>query len=192
VEYSGPVCAAKLVSDRYCEVAEAEGFASDVCSYLRVGLGMAKLSHDAGGEPLSDAPYGGMPKPDLLIGFHEFCDGRYKWMQQLARYLDAPYFGFDLKEWPEGWDTNDPDLKRHLVNHAYEQLRRLVAFLEKMTGKRLDKYRLSEHLRYWMESSEDSIDYDFPLESIAGSFMKDRGRARWCVVTQHTGCARLN
>ena len=60
-ENYGPVCAAKQVSDRYCGIAEAEGFSQDVCSYLRVGLGMAKLMHDAGGEPPPDAPYGGMP-----------------------------------------------------------------------------------------------------------------------------------
>jgi benzoyl-CoA reductase/2-hydroxyglutaryl-CoA dehydratase subunit BcrC/BadD/HgdB len=74
-------------------------------------------------------------------------------MQQVARYLDVPYFGMDLKDWPDGWDLNDSALKKHMVNHAYEQLKRLVAFLEKVTGKKLDKYRLSEHLGYWMQSS---------------------------------------
>jgi len=153
-ENYGPVCAAKLVGDRYCEIAEAEGFSADICSYLRTGLGIAKLQHDLGGEPPDEAPYGGMGKPDMLIGFHSFCDGRYKWMQQLARYLDVPYFGYDLKDWPDGWDVNDPDLKRHMVNHAYEQLKRLVAFMEKVTGKRLDKYRLSEALRCTVKTSE--------------------------------------
>jgi benzoyl-CoA reductase/2-hydroxyglutaryl-CoA dehydratase subunit BcrC/BadD/HgdB len=68
--------------------------------------------------------------------------------------LDVPYFGYDLKDWPEGWDMDDQDLKRHMVNHAYEQLKRLVAFLEKVTGKKLDKYRLSEALRCTVTSNE--------------------------------------
>ena len=153
-ENYGPVCAAKQVGDRYCGIAEAEGFSADICSYLRTGLGIAKLQHDLGGEPPPDAPYGGMGKPDMLIGFHAFCDGRYKWMQQLGRYLDVPYFGYDIKDWPDGWDVNDPDLKRHMVNHTYEQLKRLVAFMERVTGKKLDKYRLSEALRCSHKSSE--------------------------------------
>jgi benzoyl-CoA reductase/2-hydroxyglutaryl-CoA dehydratase subunit BcrC/BadD/HgdB len=153
-ENYGPVCAAKLVGNRYCEIAEVEGFSADICSYIRTSLGIAKLQRDLGGEPPPDAPYGGMGNPDMLIGFHSYCDGRYKWMQQLARYLDVPYFGYDLKDWPEGWDINDPDLKRHMVNHAYEQLKRLVAFMEKVTGKKLDKLRLSEALRSTVKSNE--------------------------------------
>jgi hypothetical protein len=95
-----------------------------------------------------------MGEPDMIIGFHSFCDGRYKWMQQLGRYLDVPYFGYDIKDWPDGWDANDPDLKRHMVNHVYEQQNRLVAFMERVTGKKLDKYRLSEALRCSLKSAE--------------------------------------
>jgi benzoyl-CoA reductase/2-hydroxyglutaryl-CoA dehydratase subunit BcrC/BadD/HgdB len=75
-------------------------------------------------------------------------------MQQLGRYLDVPYFGYDIKDWPDGWDLNDQDLKQHMVNLYYEQLKRLVAFMEKRTGKKLDKYRLSEALRYSVEAGE--------------------------------------
>jgi benzoyl-CoA reductase/2-hydroxyglutaryl-CoA dehydratase subunit BcrC/BadD/HgdB len=131
-------------------VAEGEGFSTDQCPYLRIGLGYSKLSRDSGGEAPPEAPYGGLGKPNMLIGLHAFCDGRLKWLQQVGRYLDVPYLALDFKGWPEGWDQSDPDLKQHMVSYHLAQLRELVAFLERVTGRKLDKYRLSEYLRnYW-------------------------------------------
>ena len=149
-ENYGPVCAAKQIGPHFCEIAESDGFSMDICSYLRTGLGLAKKMHELGEAP-PEAPYGGMGKPDMLIGNAQFCDGRFKWLQPLARYLDAPFFGYDIQDWPYDWDVNDPELKQHFVDHYYAQLKRLVAFLEKVTGKKLDKYRLSEALQNWMK-----------------------------------------
>lgn len=150
-ENYGPVCAAKQIGPFFCEIAESDGFSMDICSYLRTGLGLAKKMHELGGEAPPEAPYGGMGKPDVLIGNAQFCDGRFKWLQQLARYLDVPYFGYDIQDWPYDWDVKNPVLLEHFVDHYYEQLKRLVAFLEKVTGKKLDKYRLSEALSNWMK-----------------------------------------
>ena len=145
-----PVCAAKQIGPHFCEIAESDGFSMDICSYLRTGLGLAKKMHELGEAP-PEAPYGGMGKPDMLIGNAQFCDGRFKWLQQLARYLDAPFFGYDIQDWPYDWDVDDPELKKHFVDHYYEQLKRLVAFIEKVGGRKLDKYRLSEALQNWMK-----------------------------------------
>ena len=150
VENYGPVCAAKQLGDYFCEVAEGEGFSTDHCPYMRTGLGIAKLTRDLEGEPPPEAPYGGMGKPNMLIGLRQFCDGRLKWLQQVGRYLDVPFLALDFKGWPEGWDENDRDLKEHMVKHHLEEMRKLVAFLERVTGRKLDKYRLSEYLQnYW-------------------------------------------
>jgi benzoyl-CoA reductase/2-hydroxyglutaryl-CoA dehydratase subunit BcrC/BadD/HgdB len=149
-ENYGPICAAKQIGPYFCEIAESDGFSMDICSYLRTGLGIAKKMHELGDIP-PEAPYGGMGKPDMLIGNAQFCDGRFKWLQQLGRYLDVPYFGYDIQDWPYDWDYNDEGLKKHFIDHYYAQLQRLVAFLEKVTGKNLDKYRLSEALSNWMK-----------------------------------------
>jgi len=150
-ENYGPVCAVKQLGDYFCEIAESDGFSIDVCSYLRTGIGLAKVEHDTGA-PDPRAPYGGMGKPDMLIGNAHFCDGRFKFLQQVGRYYDAPYFCYDLLEWPDGWDINDQELKRPFVEHYTQQLRRLVAFMEKVTGKKMDKYRLSEATKNYVES----------------------------------------
>jgi len=150
VENYGPICAAKQIGPYFCEIAESDGFSMDICSYVRTGLGIAKKMYELG-EPPPEAPYAGMGTPDMLIGNAQFCDNRSKWLQQLGRYLDVPYFGYDVQEWPYGWDYNDEELKKHFIDHYYAQLQRLVAFLEKVTGKKLDKNRLSEALVNWMK-----------------------------------------
>jgi benzoyl-CoA reductase/2-hydroxyglutaryl-CoA dehydratase subunit BcrC/BadD/HgdB len=149
-ENYGPVCAAKQIGPHFCEIAESDGFSMDICSYLRTGLGLAKKMHELGEAP-PEAPYGGMSKPDMLIGNAQTCDGRFKWLQAVNRYVKVPYFAYDIQDVPYGWDVNDPELKKHFVDHYYAQLKRLVAFLEKVTGKKLDKYRLSEALQNWMK-----------------------------------------
>jgi benzoyl-CoA reductase/2-hydroxyglutaryl-CoA dehydratase subunit BcrC/BadD/HgdB len=150
VENYGPICAAKQIGPYFCEIAESDGFSMDICSYVRTGLGIAKKMYELG-EPPPEAPYGGMGTPDMLIGNAQFCDNRSKWLQQLGRYLDAPYFGYDVQEWPYGWDYDGEGLKKHFIDHYYAQLKRLVAFMEKVTGKKLDKNRLSEALTNWMK-----------------------------------------
>jgi len=142
-ENYGPVCAVKQLGDYFCEIAESDGFSIDICSYLRTGLGVAKVEHDTG-KPDPKAPYGGMGRPDMLVGNAHFCDGRFKYLQQVGRYYNAPYFAFDLLEWPAGWDQNDQSLRKHFVDHYTRQLRRLVEFMEKATGQKMDKHRLSE------------------------------------------------
>jgi benzoyl-CoA reductase/2-hydroxyglutaryl-CoA dehydratase subunit BcrC/BadD/HgdB len=153
VENYGPVCAAKQIGDYFCEVAEGEGFSPDHCPYMRTGLGIAKLTRDLSGESPPEAPYGGLGKPNMLISLHQFCDGRIKWLQQVGRYLDVPFLALDFKEWPEGWDENDQDLKKHMVEHYLGQMRELVVFLERVTGKKFNKYRVSEYLQnFWKVS----------------------------------------
>jgi benzoyl-CoA reductase/2-hydroxyglutaryl-CoA dehydratase subunit BcrC/BadD/HgdB len=122
----------------------------DICSYLRTGLGLARKTYELGEAP-PEAPYGGMGKPDMLIGNAQVCDGRFKWLQAVNRYLKVPYLGYDVADVPYGWNIeNEEGLRKHLVNHYYEQLKRLVAFIERVTGRKFNKYRLSEALQNWM------------------------------------------
>jgi len=150
-ENYGPVCAAKQIGTYFCEIAESEGYSIDICSYLRTGLGIANKMYGLGEAP-PDAPYGGMGKPDMLLGNAQNCDGRFKWLQAVNRYLRVPYFSYDIIDVPYGWDIEkDEGLRQHFVDHYYEQLKRLVAFIEKITGRRLEKHRLSEALQNWMK-----------------------------------------
>lgn len=152
-ENYGPVCAAKQIGPHFCEVAESDAFSMDICSYLRTAIGVAKRMHELGEAP-PEAPYGGMGKPDMLIGNAQVCDGRYKYLQVLGRYLDVPFLAYQVPELAPGRDFDlkkDPEVRKHFVDYYYEQLKMLVAFIEKVTGRKLNKYRLSEALQNWMK-----------------------------------------
>ena len=148
-ENYGPVCAAKQVNDIFCGEAESDGFSVDICSYLRCQLGYAKKVIDLGGKIPTEAPYGGMGKPDMYIAPTYICDGRYKSLQASLRYYDVPYFVYEVREAPfemlnQGWEV-----KKRYVEHYYAQLKELVRFLERVTGKRFDEGKCAEALSYW-------------------------------------------
>ena len=148
-ENYGPICAAKRVSDVYCEMAETDGFSIDLCSYLKVGAGYFKRRQELSGPP-PEAPYGGMGQPDMIIGPGGFCDGRMHYPRAMVRYLDVPIFIYDWMDL--GWWRDSPDTREYYIEYYYGRLKELVAFLEKMTGKRLDEATLSEALDLWMTS----------------------------------------
>lgn len=140
--YAG-VTAAKRDAERFLNKAESQGFSRSLCTYATCCLGLDAWRDGAEGLP-PDAPWGGMPKPDMMLGSGtEFCDPRYKWFQAAQRYLDVPVYVIGLP-WP-AYDL-DIDLEAALTYYAryiVEQLKGLVSFLEKQTDKKMDWDRLS-------------------------------------------------
>ncbi|BBO82064.1 2-hydroxyglutaryl-CoA dehydratase [Desulfosarcina ovata subsp. sediminis] len=154
IENYGPVCAAKQVATHFCEIAEGERFAKDTCSYLRIGLGYAAEYNRVGGVP-EKAPWGGLPKPDMMIGPSAICEGRIKFLQAAQRYWNVPYCCYEALNMPfhtAAEAEHNEEIKKHYVKLYYEQLKNvLIPFLEKTTGKKFDKNKLSETLALDME-----------------------------------------
>ena len=148
-ENYGPLCAAKRVSDIFCEAAEEDGFSIDLCSYLKIGIGYLKRSRDLGKIP-PEAPYGGMGKIDMVIGPAGFCDGRMQYPLAALRYVNVPFFDYDTQDLP--WWKIDKETKKYYIEYAYGRFKELVAFLAKVTDKKYDENRLSEALDLWMKS----------------------------------------
>ncbi len=92
--YAG-LCAAKRDMDRFLLKAEEDGYSQVLCSYARIGLGFDSLRKELGGIP-ENAPDGGMPVPDMMIGSSAVCDPRFKWYQAAGRYLQLPTFSIDV------------------------------------------------------------------------------------------------
>jgi benzoyl-CoA reductase/2-hydroxyglutaryl-CoA dehydratase subunit BcrC/BadD/HgdB len=149
-ENYGPVCAAKQVSDHFCGIAEGDGYSADLCSYLRTGIGYLSRLKEVGDAP-PEAPYGGMGKPDMVIAPAMFCDGRYKYPQAARRYIDVPSFVYDVRDIPYWEYEEDPQAINRYIDYYYERLKELVAFLEKVTGRKYNPDKLSEHLDYWVK-----------------------------------------
>ena len=150
-------------SVRFSRLAESEGFANYLCGYARSSIGHV-LSGD-----LSDAPLGGLPKPDLIVSTSFVCDLRGKWLRYLAQKLAVPFFILDVPERGSDIPLDTPGLRSALLpffnrikrgerniffsppsdhENAYTeaQFRALAQFLEDVTGHKYDQDRLNEAL----------------------------------------------
>jgi len=98
-----------------------------------------------GGEMPPGAPWGGMGKPDMIIGSaQQLCDPRFKWPQATRHYLkDIPVFVGGMYYPP--WDPNIDrrDVEKFYVKYTAEEFRECVRFCEKVTGKKMDWDRLA-------------------------------------------------
>ncbi|MBN1380966.1 MAG: 2-hydroxyacyl-CoA dehydratase [Deltaproteobacteria bacterium] len=141
--YAG-LCAAKRDMDRFLTKAEEDGYSQVLCSYARIGLGFDSLRKELGGMP-ENAPDGGMPLPDIILGSSGVCDPRFKWFQACGRFMTAPTYSIDVMHPPVHCDLNA--VRDHYVQYQKVQFEGLIAFLEKQTGKPLNKDRLWETIR---------------------------------------------
>jgi len=154
--YAG-LCAAKLDADRFISKAEAEGYPRHLCSYATCGLGFDALRTELGEMP-PNAPDGGMESPTMMIGTGMMiCDPRYKWYQAAQRYTNVPMHVIGLL-WPP-FDANLDEVQDYYVTYVEEELRGLVEFLQKHTGRKMDWDRLDETIdlankteRIWWET----------------------------------------
>ena len=136
----GAVCAAFGATQPYLDRSDSEGFPSHMCGYARNCLGYAARMMDLGEIP-AEAPLGGMPEPTLLLGSGYFCDTRYKWFQALGRYLDAPVWVLEMPH-PGVKESQMEGARQRDINFIVEELRELIAFLERLLSKKMDWDRL--------------------------------------------------
>jgi benzoyl-CoA reductase/2-hydroxyglutaryl-CoA dehydratase subunit BcrC/BadD/HgdB len=140
--FSG-ICAAKRDAEKYLQKAESDNFSRSLCTYATCNLGFDMLREELGEAP-PGAPWGGMGRPDMIIGSaQQLCDPRFKWPQATQHYMpDVPIFVGGMYYPP--WDPtiDQKDVERFYVNYATEELRECVRFCEKHTGTKMDWDRL--------------------------------------------------
>ncbi len=141
--YAG-LCAAKRDMDRFLLQAEADGYSQVLCSYARIGLGFDSMRKELGGIP-ENSPDGGMPLPDMMLGSSAVCDPRFKWYQAAGRYFEVPTFSMDVVAPPVHCDL--AAVRDYYIRYQKEQMQGLIEFLERQTGKKMDKERLWETIR---------------------------------------------
>jgi benzoyl-CoA reductase/2-hydroxyglutaryl-CoA dehydratase subunit BcrC/BadD/HgdB len=91
-----------------------------------------------------ELPEGGLPKPDLLVATTSACDTHMKWFQVASRVYKVPFFVMDTPYNIGGADSEH--IPKEHIEYYETQLNDLFAFLEKQTGTKLDKYKLSQTL----------------------------------------------
>ncbi|MBI5018226.1 MAG: 2-hydroxyacyl-CoA dehydratase [Deltaproteobacteria bacterium] len=160
-ENYGAVCASMGVAPTYLERADSAGFPTHLCGYARTNYGYThRMMRELNGQIPPEAPLGGMPKPILLLSSNMVCDARYKWFQGLGRYLDAPVYNLEMPI-PGVSEFFHEGMYENSVRLASENIRRLIAFVEQLVGRRLDMDRLAEVVddmiemhRVWHEVNE--------------------------------------
>jgi len=132
-------CGAKQVASQACEVAENCGYARETCSYFRNTYGFM-----TGDESIPPPPAGGMPAPDLLIIAINSCHTRSKWWRIMERHYHVPTFILEAPTIP--WNMRKTSIGSHYVDFVVTQLKELVLFLEKHTGKKFSVDKLEESI----------------------------------------------
>lgn len=141
-ENYGAACAAAGAAPDYLGRCEAEGFPSHLCGYARNCIGYTQKMIELGEVP-PDAPMGGMAKPSLLLGSGFFCDARFKWFQALERYWEVPVWVMDIPQ-PKAKESLMEGVFNYSIKFMVEELKEFVAFLERLTGRKMNWDVLSE------------------------------------------------
>jgi benzoyl-CoA reductase/2-hydroxyglutaryl-CoA dehydratase subunit BcrC/BadD/HgdB len=126
--------AAKM-GEHYSEFSEQKGFSRDLCSYARCDIGCVYAG---------TSPVGGLPKPDFLLAANNICNTVVKWYEVLSRIFRVPLFVLDIP-------FVRKEMKESYVTYVEDQLRELIDFLEKLTGKELSDSKLVETLKVSIE-----------------------------------------
>ncbi len=142
--YAG-ICAAKMAAERFLDKAESEGYARHLCTYATCGLGFDAMRHELGEVP-PDSPDGGMAYPTVMLGTGMMiCDPRYKWYQAAQRYTEAPTHILGLLNPPPHYTHIElSEVQEYYIRYVVKELKELVEFLERETGRKMDWDRLSE------------------------------------------------
>ncbi|MFH1003031.1 MAG: 2-hydroxyacyl-CoA dehydratase family protein [Chloroflexota bacterium] len=132
-EAHAATCGGRDVAKYHCEITEGCGFSSHLCTYVRSDIGSAIAGAD------TKSPVGGLPKPDFLVAASSSCEVVTYWFEYLSNFFQVPLF---LVDTPFVHQDNP-----EAVNYIKKQLLDLIAFLEKVLGKKFDNDRFMEVVR---------------------------------------------
>jgi bcr-type benzoyl-CoA reductase subunit B len=136
-ENHAAMCSVQRMGEELQLAAEEKGFSMDLCSYARTDIGSIHTGK---------SPVFGLPRPDFMVACNNICTTVVKWYEAVSRLHDCPVFMVDMPFLTDG-------LQDHVVDYAAGQLKELIAFLEKMTGKTFDNDRFLDVLLKSMETT---------------------------------------
>jgi benzoyl-CoA reductase subunit B len=135
---------AKQLSARYFKVLEERGYAGNGCRYCSLGLACT-LANDP-----STAPWGGLPKPIALVA-RLTCDCIQHVFGQWAAALGTEFFPLEAPAWTHkdaAWFEKSNDrweevFQADRIELLVEEMRVLIALLEKKTNRRFSEAKLT-------------------------------------------------
>ena len=131
--FSG-VCAAKRDAENYLQKAESDNFSRSLCTYATCNIGFDMIREELGGQMPEGAPWGGMARPDMILGSGQLlCDPRFKWPQETQHYLqDVPVFVGSMY-----YPPFDPNTDHHAQEKFYVAMQRRTPGKAKFCEKRV-------------------------------------------------------
>jgi benzoyl-CoA reductase subunit B len=135
---------AKQLSARYFKVLEERGYPGNGCRYCSLGLACT-LANDP-----STAPWGGLPKPIALVA-RLTCDCIQHVFGQWAAALGTEFFPLEAPAWTHkdaAWFEKSNDqweevFQADRIELLVEEMRVLIALLERKTGRRFSEAKLT-------------------------------------------------
>jgi len=122
------------VSLDLCEVAEAEGYSPDLCSYAKTDIGSALMGAETK-NPLRP------PKPDIILVGNGQCHTISKWLESLGHIFNVPVISVDVPYLHDGFDA---DTYARGQRYVVDQLQEIITYLEGFTDSRFSYDRLEE------------------------------------------------
>ena len=130
---------AKRLSGRYFTTMDELGYPANRCRYCSLGLACT-LANDP-----ASAPWGGLPTPTVLVA-RLTCDCVQQVFTQWARALGTDFFPFEAPAWEHkqaDWFLHANDRWEEVFQPdrillMVEEMRDLIALLERKTGRRFD------------------------------------------------------
>lgn len=169
-----PLCAAIGTNTSNFEYAARRGYSSDLCGYFRNNIGYALDGITGENQPL-----GGLPAPDFLISFGAGCIPTMKTFQVLCDHFDVPVFKADLPQ------VAMEDIAQHHIQYGVTQIKRLIEFLEDLTGKRFDIDRLRQAVAYTDEACRTWDEIMDARRAIPAPFSAAEIGIMFVMVTRH-------
>jgi benzoyl-CoA reductase/2-hydroxyglutaryl-CoA dehydratase subunit BcrC/BadD/HgdB len=160
-ENHGAMIGSAKMGEDLCAKAEDMGYSGDLCAYARADIACAVVR---GG------PIGGLPKPDMLICCNNICGTVLKWYEIQARYFQVPLFILDTPVCHTGYT---PEIEAYVKAqvHAY------IAFLEQVTGKKMDPAKMNavgrlsyEGQRLWQQVLNTTAHKPSPMSAFDAFF----------------------
>ncbi|RJQ28220.1 benzoyl-CoA reductase subunit B [Candidatus Parcubacteria bacterium] len=141
-EILGLQMALRQQADHYIQLGEKEGYAEDLCSYVKSSVGMA-VNHNIG-------PYGDkIPEPDFLFLINSNCFTFMKWFEILKKTFKCPIVQIHLPYIHEEKPTKDA------IEYCVKQFKQVVVpEFERLTGNKFDLDKLKYHLELSRQAEE--------------------------------------
>jgi len=132
-ENSATISAAQKYSRDFIEIAEAEGFSYDLCSYFKTNIG-AVISN-------ADITKGGTGKPTFMLSTDVICDTHVNWFEVQAERLKVPHYTLDI---PHVVSNTNNRQYNYFKKYIAEQLYDFLDFIQEVTGNEYNEERAKQ------------------------------------------------